>query len=84
VLLGLARNPNLGERDLLRLLERKDLPGEVVREIAAHREATRSYAAKLALVRHPHAARLVSLPILKSLYLLTWCGSARRPQCQEM
>jgi len=69
VLLGLARNPNLMERDLLRLLERKDLPVEVLREIAAHREANRNYGVKLALARHPRTPRLVSLPILKYLYL---------------
>ena len=69
VLLALARNPNLMERDLLRLLERKDLPAEVLREIAAHREANRNYGVKLALARHPRTPRLVSLPILKFLYL---------------
>jgi hypothetical protein len=69
VLVALARNPNLQERDLLRLLERKDLPGEVLREIAAHKEAARNYAVRLALVRHPKTPRLISLPILKFLYL---------------
>jgi hypothetical protein len=69
VLLAFARNPNLQERDLLRLLERKDLPAEVVREIAAHKEAARNYTVRLALVRHPRTPRLISLPILKFLYL---------------
>jgi hypothetical protein len=69
VLLALARNPNLQEADLLRLLERKELAPEVVREIAAHKEALRSYAVKLALTRHPRTPRLVSLPILKFLHL---------------
>lgn len=69
VLSALACNPNLQERDLLRLLERKDLPGEVLREIAAHKEAARNYSVRLALVRHPRTPRLVSLPILKFLYL---------------
>lgn len=69
VLLALAGNPNLQERDLLRLLERKDLPVEVLRAIAAHKEAARNYAVRLALARHPRTPRLVSLPILKFLYL---------------
>lgn len=69
VLLALARNPNLQERDLLRLLERKDLPPEVPRAIAEHKEAVRSYAVKLGLVRHPRTPRLISLPILKFLHL---------------
>ncbi len=67
--LALARNPNLQERHLLRLLERKDLAPEVLREIAAHKEAVSSYRVKLALVRHPGTPRLVSLPILKFLHL---------------
>ncbi len=69
VLLALARNPYLQERDLLRLLGRKDLPSEVLREIAAHKESARSYGVKLALARHPRTPRLISLPILKFLYL---------------
>ena len=69
ILLALARNPNLQERDLLRLLERKDLPTEVVREIAAHKEAARNYGVKLALARHPRSPRMISLPIMKFLYL---------------
>lgn len=69
VLLALARNPNLQEQDLLRLLERKDLPGEVVREIAAHKETARNYSVRLALTRHPKTPRLASLPLLKFLFL---------------
>lgn len=69
VLLAFARNPNLQERDLLRLLERKDLAPEVLRVIAAHKEGLRSYAVKLALARHPRTPRLVTLPILKFLHL---------------
>jgi hypothetical protein len=69
VLVALARNPNLQEPDLLRLLERKDLPAEVIREIATHAEASRHYTVKLAIVRHPRTPRRISLPILKFLYL---------------
>jgi hypothetical protein len=69
VLVAFARNPHLQERDLLRLLERKDLPAEVLREIAGHKETARNYRVRLALVRHPKTPRLISLPILKFLYL---------------
>jgi hypothetical protein len=69
ILVALACNPNLLERDLLRLLERKDLPAEVLREISSHKQAARNYSVKLALARHPRTPRLVSLPILKFLYL---------------
>ena len=69
VLVALARNPSLLERDLLRLLERRDLPADVLREISLHKEAVRNYAVKLALARHPKTPRLVALPLLKFLYL---------------
>ncbi len=79
VLVALARNPNLQERDLLRLLERKDLPPEVLREVAAHRETARHYGVKLALARHPRTPRLVSLPILKFLYLFDLVRVSQTP-----
>ncbi len=69
ILVALARNPNLQERDLLRLLDRKDLPAEVLREVAAHKETARNYAVRLAIARHPKTPRLVSLPLMKFLYL---------------
>ncbi len=79
VLLALAHNPNLQERDLLRLLQRRDLPPEVVREVAAHPETARHYAVKLALARHPKTPRLVSLPILKFLYLFDLVRVSQTP-----
>lgn len=79
VLIALARNPNLQERDLLRLLERKDLPGEVIREIAQHKEAARNYGVKVAICRHPRTPRLISLPILKFLYLFDLVRVSQTP-----
>jgi len=79
VLMSLARNPHLQERDLLRLLERKNLPHEVLRELARHREVKRNYNVQLALVRHPKTPRLVSLPILKFLYLFDLVRVAQTP-----
>jgi hypothetical protein len=79
VLVALARNPNLEERDLLRLLERKDLPQEALRELAGHSEAARSYRVKLALVRHPKTPRLVSLPLMKFLYLFDLVSVSQTP-----
>jgi hypothetical protein len=37
--------------------------------LAAHREANRNYAVKVALVQHPRTPRLISLPLTKILYL---------------
>jgi hypothetical protein len=69
VLVALAGNPNLLESDLLRMLERRDLPREAIQQIAAHKAGARSYNLKLVLTRHPKTPRLVSLPLLKFLYL---------------
>ena len=79
VLMGLACNPHLQERDLLRLLERKDLAHEVVRELAHHREVRRSYTVQLALVRHPKTPRQVSLPLMKFLYIFDLLRVAQTP-----
>ncbi len=79
VLLGLARNPHLQERDLLRLLERKDLAQEVVLELARHKAVQSSYAIKLALVRHPKTPRQVSLPLMKFLYIFDLLRVAQTP-----
>jgi len=79
VLLGLARNPHLQERDLLRLLERKDLAHEVVLELAHHKAVRRSYTVQLALVRHPKTPRQVSLPLMKFLYLFDLLRVAQTP-----
>jgi hypothetical protein len=79
VLMGLARNPRLEERDLLRLLERKDLAHEVVQELAQHQAARQSYALQLALVRHPKAPRHVSLPLMKFLHLFDLLRVAQIP-----
>jgi len=79
VLVALARNPNLSEHDLLRLLERMDLPQEALRELSQHAEAARSYRVKLALVRHPKTPRLVSLPLMKFLYLFDLLRVSQTP-----
>jgi hypothetical protein len=79
VLLSLARNRNLRERDLLRLLDRKDLPADVVAELAGHERAEGNYAVRMALVRHPRAPRRISLPILKFLFLFDLVKVAQTP-----
>lgn len=79
VLIAFAHNPHLCERDLLRLLGRKDLPAEVLRAIADHPEAGRTYSVKLCLAQHPKTPRRVSLPILKFLYLFDLVRVAQTP-----
>lgn len=79
VLVALAQNPNLSETDLLRLLERRDLPREAVQHIAAHKQTARNYSVKVALARHPKTPRLVSLPLLKFLYLFDLVRVSQTP-----
>ncbi len=79
VLRALARNPNLSEQDLLRLLERQNLPQEALRELSQHAQALRSYRVKLALVRHPKTPRLVSLPLMKFLYVFDLVRVSQTP-----
>jgi hypothetical protein len=79
VLVALAGNPNLLESDLLRLLERRDLPREALQQVASHKAGARSYILKLALARHPKTPRLVSLPLLKFFYLFDLVRISQTP-----
>jgi hypothetical protein len=70
VLLALLDNPVLAEADVCVLLGRKSLPAEVVAEISKRREWRKTYAVKKALACHPHTPRLVTLRLLRDLYLM--------------
>jgi hypothetical protein len=70
VLLALLDNPALREADVRVLLGRKILPAEVVEEISKRREWLKVYAVKKALASHPHTPRLVSMRLLRELYLM--------------
>src|SRR5437773_1887687 len=70
VLLALLENPALDETQVCLLLERKDLPGEILEEIARRKALLKSYRVKRALAFHPRAPRLVSLRLLRDLYLM--------------
>jgi len=69
VLLALLENPALDEPLLLLLLNRNDLPRDVLEEIGSRREWMKSYRVKLRVVGHPHTPRLLALPLIKQLYL---------------
>ena len=69
VLLALLDNPRLTEEHVLVLLARPNLPQEVIRELSYRELLTRSYRVKLAIARHPHTPRSVSLPIMRHLFL---------------
>ncbi|GAC1638893.1 MAG: hypothetical protein NVS9B14_19710 [Candidatus Acidiferrum sp.] len=66
----LAHNPSLNEEQAMLLLARKDLPGELIEAIAQKKSLLKNYAVKKALVLHPHTPRMVSLRLLRDLYLM--------------
>src|SRR5438445_7729034 len=66
----LVQSPTLNEEQVALLLSRKDLPGELIEEIAQRRSLLKNYAVKKALVLHPHTPRLVSMRMLRDLYLM--------------
>src|SRR4029077_9511625 len=67
VLLALLDNPALDEARLCLLLERKDLPAEVLEEIGRRKPLLKNYRVKRALAFHPRTPRLVSLRFLREL-----------------
>jgi hypothetical protein len=70
VLLALLDNPALDETQLCLLLERKDLPGEILEEVGRRKHLLKSYRVKRALAFHPRTPRLISLRLLRDLYLM--------------
>ncbi|HEV3375205.1 MAG TPA: hypothetical protein VG051_05830 [Candidatus Acidoferrum sp.] len=70
VLLALLDNPALDETQLCLLLDRRDLPAAVLEEIGRRKPLLKNYQVKRALAFHPRAPRLVSLRLLRDLYLM--------------
>jgi hypothetical protein len=70
VLLSLLDNPALDETHVCLLLERKDLRGEILEEVARRKALLKSYRVKRALAFHPRTPRLISLRLLRDLYLM--------------
>src|ERR1700730_7513741 len=68
VLLALLDNPALEETQLCLLLDRKDLPGEVLGEVARRKPLLKNYRVKRALAFHTHAPRLAALRLIRELY----------------
>lgn len=70
VLLALLDNPALEEAQLCMLLERKNLPAEILEEVARRKPLLKNYRVKRALAFHPRTPRLVTLRLLRDLYLM--------------
>ncbi len=70
VLLGLLDNPVLDETQLCLLLDRKDLPAEILEEVARRKPLLKNYRVKRALAFHPRTPRLAGLRLVRELYLM--------------
>ena len=70
VSLALLDNPSLEETQLCILLERKNLPAEILEEVARRKPLLKNYRVKRALAFHPRTPRLVTLRLLRDLYLM--------------
>jgi hypothetical protein len=79
VLMALLNNPALDETKLCLLLERKDLPGEILEEVGRRKHLLKNYRLKRALALHPRAPRLISLRLLGDLYLMDLVQIALSP-----
>jgi len=69
VLNDVIANPELDEEDLLVLLARRDLSGELLRKVARDPAKTRSYRVRLALLRHPRTPASATLSFVGQLHL---------------
>jgi len=67
-LLRTAADSAVTEDLALALLKRADLPPEVLEQIARNASALKSRKVKIALVRHPHTPRHVSVPLARQFY----------------
>src|SRR5258706_211737 len=70
VVLALLDNPALDETHVCLILERKSLAAEVLEEVARRKPLLKSYRIKKSLAFHPRTPRLVSLRLLRDLYLM--------------
>lgn len=70
VLLALLDNPALDETQLCLVLNRKDIPGEILEEVARRKKLLKNYRVKRALAFHPRTPRLANLRLIKELYLM--------------
>ncbi|MGH9741584.1 MAG: hypothetical protein ACRD51_04455 [Candidatus Acidiferrum sp.] len=70
VLLALLDNPALEETQVCILLDRKNVPTEILEEIARRKPLLKSYRVKRGLTFHPRTPRLITLRLLRDLYLM--------------
>jgi hypothetical protein len=79
VLLVLVHNPVLTENEVLVLLNRKDLPANVIEGISQSKKWLASYAINRAIAKHPRTPTRVSLQRLKFLFLFDLVSVSLQP-----
>ncbi len=70
ILRALIENPAFDETHICLLLERKDLSGTLLGEIAKQKNWRTNYRVRRALARHPHTPRLAAMRLLRELHLM--------------
>jgi hypothetical protein len=70
ILRDLIENPAFDETHICVLLERKDLPGTLLGEIAKKKTWRTNYRVRRALAGHPHTPRLAAMRLLRELHLM--------------
>jgi hypothetical protein len=70
ILRALIENPSLDETHVCLLLERKDLSGVLLDEIAKRKSWRTNYRVRRALAGHPHTPRLIAMRLLRDLHLM--------------
>jgi hypothetical protein len=70
VLRALIENPSLDETHVCLLLERRELSGALLDEIAKRKNWRANYRVRCALASHPHTPRLVAMRLLRDLHLM--------------
>lgn len=70
VLLAILDNPALDETQLCLLLDRKDLPAEILEEVGQRKQLLKNYRVKRALAFHSRTPRLISVRLIRDLYLM--------------
>jgi hypothetical protein len=68
-LLALLENPNLDDGHVSQLLERLDLPAEILSAVAETGKWTSSEGIRLRLARHPRTPRRIALSLVRQLFL---------------
>ena len=69
ILLALLENPNMQEPHVSRLLERLDLPIELLTAVAKEGKWTSDESVRLGLARHPRTPRRIAMSMLRQLFL---------------